>query len=320
MIMNTYTSTFLKISLSIFFFAISPTFVYAAKILSETGNDLLHKEIRLTFFIDPEGEILNAYEGQISFDKDKLTLDHIETDNSIVTAWITRPEKNNSTLGDDSILFEGITQGGFSGVSETGTVKESSGKLFSLVFSVKKEGTTIVSLAGLKIYKGDGDATEVPLQDKDFILTLPATYLKSSYFVPDYTALLRKENEGSDDIYAEISKSEDIYGGQDFLAFENTNRQKSVESFEISESPSKDPKSIPAFSWTEAKSPYLLTKFGLTNYVHIRVNYSDGSYSYKTLQTVEKSDETNSLSYILIIAALFMLTSSYVIFIRKKED
>lgn len=318
--MNMYMSTFLKVFFGIFFFVSLHTFAHAAKIVSETENDLSHKEIRLTFFIDTEGEVLNAYEGQISFDKDKLTLDHIETDNSIITAWITRPEKNNSTLGDDSILFEGLTQGGFSGVSETGTEKEGSGKLLSLVFSVKKEGAATVSLSDLKIYKGDGDATEVPIQDKDFIVTLPATYLKSSYFVPDYTALFRTENQGSNDIYAEISKSEDIYGGQDFLAFENTNKQKSIESFEVSESPSKDPKSIPTFSWTEAKSPYLLTKSGLTNYVHIRVNYSDGSYSYKTLQTVEKSDETSPLSYILIIAVLLMLTSSYVIFLRKKKD
>lgn len=294
-------------------------FSFAASVSLPIKLDTMSKEISVDVLLDAGNEKLNAYSGQIRYDNDYLFLKRIETNDSIVTSWVTFPEKNNSLQGDNDIYFEGITSGGFSGVISAGNTKKQNGKILSLVFSVQKDGGTSLSVRGVHVYKDDGMATEIPISDKNVTLSLPESFIKNT-FLFDIEKVNTVENGAKNDVYMEISSSTELYNGKDFLIFDNKNKQKSVTNFEVSESPSSNPRNTPYFSWTEAKSPYYLTQSGLTKYVHVKANYSDGTFSYATLKTVEKDREEDSLSYILMVSTLLSLTILYVIFFAKKKE
>ncbi len=291
-----------------FFFSQS---AFAASYVYSVIEDQRAKEVKVVVNVDPEGVALNAYEGQMSFDKEALNLNRIETDNSIVGAWPTFPEAGNSPVGDDAIYFEGVSQAGFSGIIQPGSTVRASGKLLTLVFSVKKEGATEISLTGAHVYASDGNATDIPVRDIVIPLSLKKYFLKSSYFIPTLTEKEIKVT-GDSDIYAIVTTNDDLYNGQKFVAFEKRNQQKSLASFQVAESASKNPDDIPDFSWITAKSPYLLTKTDAAPYVHIKAKYTDGSYAYKTVRvSVENNDNSLLISYILGVFFFLILVIYY---------
>ncbi len=290
----------------------------AASYVYKVNEDEHAKEVKVTIDVDPEGSSLNAYEGQINFDKLALALVRIETDNSIASAWSTFPEAGNSPVGDDTIYFEGISQSPFSGVIEPGSSMLASGKLLTLVFSVKKEGQIEVSLSGARMYLSDGDATEIPVHDSLITLTLKKTFLKSSYFIPSIVGVESGVGE-TDDVYAIVTVSDDVYEGKKFVAFENRNKQKSLATFQVAESSSKDPTIVPDYSWVTAKSPYLLTKTSIAPFVHIKALYTDGSHAYKTLEAVENNKSSGVLSYILVVFIFLILVIYYASPFKQKH-
>ena len=305
----------LAIFISLYLFLAQTSF--AAMLSHEVEENRVKKEIKVTFLLDPLGDTLNAFEGSLIYDTKKLIVGRIETDNSLVTNWITTPERDNSPSGDNSIFFEGLTPGGFAGVFQNGENKREAGPLFSVIFSVKAEGEASISLSGMKVYKNDGEGTEAETLDYSATLTLSPAYLKSSYFVPSLPS--REEGGDSDDyIFAQIMSMDEVYGGKPFLIFENKNKQKSLATFQISETVRKNPSDSLDFSWTEAKSPYLLTGGSLSQYVHVKAMYSDGTYKIKTLDTVEKSETSEQIYYILGLCLLLFAIFLYV-FRHKKE-
>ena len=137
----------------------------------------------MTFLLDAKDESLNAYEGELIYSTKKLAVESIETANSLVTNWITYPEKGNSLSGDDSIMFEGLTPGGFSGVLQTGENNKEPGVLFSVIFSAREQGEVNVSLGGVNVYKNDGSGGEAEVLDYSLTLSLREPFVKSSYIL-----------------------------------------------------------------------------------------------------------------------------------------
>ncbi len=292
---------------------------FSASVTHVIEENLRSKEIKVTFLLDAKNESLNAYEGEIIYDTKKLSLERIETANSLVTTWITLPEKGNSLLGDDTILFEGLTPGGFEGVLGVGENNKEPGILFAAIFSLKEEGNGEVRLSRISVYKNDGTANVSDIIDYGVTLSPTVSFLASSSYRPPYTGM-RQENDSISDIFAEIVTHEDVYGGKPFLIFENRNKQKSIKRAEVSESLRENPRSIKDFSWTEAKSPYLLTQMQASKYIHIRAEYTDGTYSYKTLETVEKGTNFSQKYYILILSIVLILLIIYAIRNKQKKE
>jgi hypothetical protein len=301
----------------ILFFLLSFSRSHAASFSHIVEENLSKKEIKVTFLLDPKNESINAYEGELIYNTKKLAVERIETANSFVTTWITYPEKSNSLLGDDSIVFEGLTPGGFSGVLQTGEDNKEPGILFSVIFSAREQGDTNVSLSGVNVYKNDGIGGEAEILDHSLTLSLRDSFVKSSYPRASLTGA-SQENEGSSDIFAQVIEGEDIYAGRPFLIFENKNKQKSLLMFQVSESIIADSRSLQGFSWAEAKSPYLLTRVGTSKFIHVRALYSDGTYSVKTLEAVEKSVSLRNFYYILGLCLLLMLLIGYAL--KSKEE
>jgi len=310
---------FIVLSLLCIVFSSTAHSTYAAIFGVSEVSDTREKEIKVTLSLDAKEERLNAYSGLVEYDRKKLYLKHVDTSNSIVTGWVTYPELDNSPDGDSGILFEGVTVGGFDGVVVPDSTKKDVGKLFTLVFSVREGGDATVSFSQLTTFIDDGNATEENYKDAVLTVKAPVDFVKNSYLLGDYD-VTRKENETSNDLYVTKATTSELYDGRSFIIFENLNKQKSVVSFEVSESPTSDPKKVPDFSWTKAKSPYLLTESGLTRYVHVRVSYTDGTYTYKTLETVEKVHKEDSLSYILMLITLIIISIFYAATLLIKKE
>lgn len=306
-----YTSLFFGTALS----------AYALDITPVVTEDQGSHEIKVSVFVDPGNESVNAYEGKVIYDESALFLKRTETGGSIVSQWLTFPDKQSAPIGSEGISFEGVTPGSFSGVIVPNNEAKRQGLLFDLIFDGRTEGGTSIRFKDMAVYRSDGRATKIPVTDKKISLVVKEGYVKDA--VSLISAKKRTvENEGNDDVYVSVEASPDLYNGKPFIVFNNLLTQKSPVRYEVSELPVVDPRGIPDYSWTEAKSPYMLTQPGLSNVVHVRVTYTDGTYSYKTIDTVEKTKEGDEFSYILMIATLLLLTFLYVLYsvLFKKKN
>lgn len=310
---------FLQIIL-VFLLSFSGFSVYALDISPQVQYEESDHTVRVSLFVDPGTESVNAYEGNISYDEDSLFLSSTETSGSVVSQWLSFPEKSKGSIGADSILFEGITLGSFSGVIVPNNETKRQGLLFTLVFDGRQEGETIVSFKNLAVYRADGRATKIPLTDKKLKVIVGSDFVKTA--VTSVAAKKRTvENTDEGAVYISVESSKDLYSGKPFIVFNNLLTQKTPVKYEVSELPAPDPRTIPDYSWVEAKSPYMLTQTGLSDSAHVRVTYSDGTFSYKTIKTVEKTRSDDEFSYILMIGTLFLLTVLYVVyslFYKKK--
>lgn len=307
-----------QLTLFLISFVFFPVKTNAVVFYAHQTNHIAEKEIRVTLSIDAENEKINAYEGLLEYNKNKLFLKYIDTSNSIVTSWVKYPELDNAPTGG-GVFFEGLTVGGFDGVIVPDLKSKQAGKLFTAVFSAQDAGDSSLSFSHLSVYKDDGEGTEVAGDTIKLPVNIPETYVKNQYLLNGFK-VPRVEIKNSNDLYVALATTTALYDGRPFLIFENLNKQKSVNSFEISESPAAEPSSVPDFSWTKARSPYLLAESGLTRYIHLKANYSDGSYTYKTLQTVEKVPLEESLSYILMILTLIVISIFYATTLLFKKD
>lgn len=314
--MTLFLRTFFYILCWIFFIQTA----YAVDFSSSVSYEESDRSIKVSVFVDPGQESLNAYEGKIDYKEDSLFLRTTETAGSVVSQWLSFPERLSTPLGSDGISFEGITPGSFSGVIIPNNETKRQGLLFTLVFDGRQEGDTTITIRDVAVYRADGRATKIPLPDKKIHILITEPFVKNAVSLA--TAKKKTfENKESDALYASLETSQDLYDGKPFLVFGNLMSQKSPIKFEVSELPVDDPRTITDYSWTEAKSPYLLTQTSLSGVVHVRVTYSDGSYSYKTLRAVEKIKDGEEFSYILMTVTLFFITLLYVvysIFLKKK--
>src|SRR3989344_5045993 len=178
--MNIFIKIFIIISLFI------PIFAWAVTAVVEINTGM---------------EEINAFEGILVLPENMHT-NKIQTGNSIILFWITPPKQI-----EDTIIFAGITPGGFSGIYSMFTV---SGE-----FSAKD--LERVRFESVNALKNDGSGTSAPAT-----ITLSSVELKN-------------DTEPPEDFIPVIANDPNIFSGKWFVAFATQDKGTGINHYEIKE-------------------------------------------------------------------------------------
>ena len=98
--------------------------------------------------IDPGTDSVNAADGQVTYDKDLLSLESFSKDGSVFSLWTSEPSADKSA---GTLDFSGGTPSAFS----------TAGMVLSIKFKALKEGTANVSFTKGSVLAADGKGTDV---------------------------------------------------------------------------------------------------------------------------------------------------------------
>jgi hypothetical protein len=239
---NTFVRMFL-IVLSLNFFLLLPA--YSAQFFF--GTDSSEVQIGRTFevgvFVDSEEELINAFEGVITF-PDSVRAVGIREANSIVSNWIVRPAYY-STTSSRGVGFAGIVPGGFAG----------RGYLFSILLESMLEGDIEIGTQSELILMSDGNGTPLPYTPAPLRLT---SVVSSSRAVD---IVVPEDIVSPEDFIPTVTTDPNLYDGEMVVIFSTTDKGSGIIRYEVAE------KRVHSWTfgtltdsleWYPATSPYVL--------------------------------------------------------------
>ena len=143
--------SFLLLLFSIFYI-LSPSSAFAATLsLSPSSLSLAQGETAsVNVVVGSADQSMNAASGIVAFPNDKLEIVSVSKSGSIATLWVQEPSFSNA-LG--TVSFEGVVlTPGFTGAS---------GKIITITFRGKSEGTARFSFSSGSVLANDGQGTEI---------------------------------------------------------------------------------------------------------------------------------------------------------------
>lgn len=127
-----------------------PSVVLGAQLVftPSTGSFPADTPFSVKVTLDPQGEKVNASDGEIKFDEALLTVVSVSKDGSAFSLWTSDPSYSN---GDGTIKFSGGTPNAFS----------SPGVVVTVTFKGKSPGSAKATFAKGSVLAADGKGTEV---------------------------------------------------------------------------------------------------------------------------------------------------------------
>lgn len=161
-------------------FAFAPLHAFASADLSVLPSSGTHNEgdtFTATVQVTSNNQSINAVSGTVLFPKDKLSVKSISKDGSIVKLWAEEPAYSNA---NGTVKFEGvILNPGFS---------DTKGKVLTITFVAKKQGTADVTLDAGQVLANDGNASNVIRNFNDASYMLQAADAKEAITSPSVDA------------------------------------------------------------------------------------------------------------------------------------
>jgi len=138
--------------LSVFSFLFSISFAQAASLYfsPSSGSYAAGEQFPVGVYVSSSDQTMNAASGVISFPKDILEIVSLSKSGSIFSLWVQEPSFSNSA---GTINFEGIVLNpGFTG---------SSGKIVTINFKAKTNGSAPLSFSSGSVLANDGKGTNI---------------------------------------------------------------------------------------------------------------------------------------------------------------
>jgi hypothetical protein len=123
------------------------------------GKFTTGKEFSIKVLVNPGVDSVNAADGQVSFDKDVLSVSSVSKDGSVFSLWTADPTFSNSA---GTIDFSGGTPSAFS----------KSGTVVTIKFKGKKAGAAKLSFVKGSVLAADGKGTNVYTKGGEATLTI----------------------------------------------------------------------------------------------------------------------------------------------------
>jgi hypothetical protein len=282
--------------------------VSAAKIVIGAPSHALgnRQPVVLQLFIDQENDSVSGISGNLSFPSGLFTIDSIRTENSAVSLWVTQPKVSEEKYldGRTHITFEGIFPGGFDGIRSPYYQGTKPGILFSVVLIPAQAGKGTFVVDNILLNAFNADATALPAVTQVQDITVPTLTAGA----PAVNTILSPVS--SPTLVASIEQSELINHNAWYLAIHEREPVSAIDSVYVAENDSYDVLSVPTDDWREVATPYILMYQDRTKYIHVKVLYSDNTFTTRTIAPVENSPRISSLSRILI-GVLVILTLLY---------
>lgn len=141
----------------------------------ERGSYTVGQTFEMKVYADTGGALVNAAEGELSFNTDALEVQNISTDGSVLESWSSQPEFSNT---EGTIHFAGWTKNNYSGVS---------GLLITVTFKALKSAVGNARLAAGAILAADGQETNIITSMRSGVFTIAAEEAKPSPATMDGT-------------------------------------------------------------------------------------------------------------------------------------
>ncbi|HEY4495951.1 MAG TPA: hypothetical protein VJC04_01150 [Candidatus Paceibacterota bacterium] len=277
--------TFSKITLGIILLGVwlVPMVSSAAKIFFDGQKNIFaaNEEFLLQVFLDAQGAIVNALEGEITVPSELLELKEIRDGNSMVNFWIEKPH----SINPQSIAFSGITIGGLTG---------SNNFLFSLIFRTKKIGSDSLKFENGLALQNDGIGTKVPLKSEAFVFSV-SNKVKASG--SEY--LIINDTEPPNSFQPFIGNDPTLFTGKYFLVFTAQDKGGGIDHYEVRE----------GFwdRYQKADSPYLLEDQSLKKRIYIKAIDKSGNERIVILAPLKPAWW---YQYLIIIGIIFLIIIS----------
>lgn len=237
-------------------FFIPAFFVSAAELFIDTVPTVprVGEELRVTLYIDPHEEAINALEGSVSFSPN-LQVSKIYYGDSIINYWLQMPEQNG-----DAIYYAGVIPGGYAGNVSSAWEGYQPGKVFEAVFNVVEKGNSWIQVGRESVVLlHDGKATEAALAVSD--TTFVVTGISESENMLD-AEISWNDTDKPERFTPVVTRYPDrLFGGKYYLVFNATDLSSGIAYYEVQEGDG---------AFVEAKSPYLLKRQKRDVYVTVR--------------------------------------------------
>ncbi|MCX6712434.1 MAG: hypothetical protein NT041_01950 [Candidatus Vogelbacteria bacterium] len=222
----------------------------------EVKNDNSKQAVFILRLTTNNNERENAWSGQINFDARQLKLQSISDAHSLVSLWLERPSVKNT----GSIIFSGITPGGFSG----------SGEILRLVFDLSNSGSAMTARNSIKIANfeallgnGSGQMAKVTISPVVSMITDDKILndLTQDQTAPELTWQITNENLISTD-WQLSANAFDKQSGVRYVAMATTSNYLGPFAGLISLNPK--------LNWQKITGPQVLTKSELNHVIFIK--------------------------------------------------
>jgi len=243
------------------------------------------QQFQVDLMLDTEGEIINAIEGEIAFPKELLEIREIRDGDTIINLWVERP----AIKPTDKVIFSGIIPTGFEGVLSPYYEGYGPGKIFSLIFTSKKEGEGTIDFINGKVLLHDGLGTPADIEISNFQFSI-------SKEAPGFEFQTPKDTEAPESFVPEVSRDPNIFDGKWFLVFATQDKGSGIDHYEVlerrelkiqklgfSKEKSLHSKFYILNPWRVAESPYLLKDQELKSYIYVKAIDKAGNERVATL-------------------------------------
>lgn len=157
------TRYIITIAICVFLASLSITSGGSLMLQADSGGNTSTVTVQL----DPEDETLNAVEGTISYPPNLLSLERIQTGDSVISMWVEEPSRVKS----GTVKFSGVIIGGFDGVLSSQYDGTKPGRVMKMHFSHKSNQSAVVTTKDIKGYLHDGEGTQITLNPASVILS-----------------------------------------------------------------------------------------------------------------------------------------------------
>lgn len=236
---------------AVFVFVFSPALARASDFFFDSTADKIHQgdTFIVQLKLSTTDNVINAVEGYLSYDNNKLEVKEISTGGSIFSLWPKLPV----ILADKGeISFVGGVMGGS---------RTANAEILKIIFLAKKEGAAGLNFENNSLlFLNDGSGTKVSYTVKPFellILERPAGLPPKDEWLP----LVENDTNPPEPFELIIDKTPSVFEGDYFVSFFTTDKESGVDHYEIREG---------SGPFIKASSPYRLTDQSLRNAIEVK--------------------------------------------------
>lgn len=254
----------------------------------------INGEVKISLFIDTEGQQINALEGVISVPLNIAKVIEVNDGGSIIDVWLEKPE-----ITEEGIVFSGIISGGFGGVYEPYVPEQKPGKILSFILKSSNQGVAAIVLKRPLALLNDGDGTSANTSSKSFYLeVLNHEVVSFNEESPD--TILPEE------FFPEIAQDQNIFDGKYFVIFNTQDKDSGIDHYEIS---------VDNKEWVIAESPYVLKDQSLRGIVKIKA--VDKSGNERVVEIPATYPQV--FQYKNYLWGIIILLGAYILFVMRKS-
>lgn len=273
------------------------------------------KPIIVQVILDPENDTLSGIGGDFSFPTELFTFDGVDIEGSAVSLWVTQPSVSSERYLDarTHVTFEGIFPGGFDGVRSPYYSGRKPGVLFNVILIPKSDGVGALIVDNILLNAFTSDATPIKSKSTIQMITIPPLQ-------GQVTSLNKIHQEvKSPTLTAVITRDKLVNNNAWYVLVNDSEAKVSIKYIYVAETDDWTARIVSNSAWQKVSNPYVLFYQQRDTFVHVKVVYTDNTYTLRTLVPVENSQHISSVSRILVCIAVVLLSVIILLYLHVQK-